>query len=446
MWKKIKIFGGIILSAALLLLLFIPTSKDYSDGKIHIRYWYVTGAKEQIPYHVKKFNEIQDRIVVEPTPLPWNEHEKKILTSILSENPPDIVNLVAPVAKWASRMALTPLDELIKKDSFDSSIFFQALWNEMNWQNRIFALPLYSNSYAFFYNKKLFREARLNPDNPPSTWDEVKNYAKILTKKNTQDRFVQMGFIPQYGNLQTSILMAWQLGAEFLISNGTKVDLDNSQMVRALTWEVEYFNDYPLDEVSSFMAGFGFADQHGFISEKVAMMILDNTFIDQIKLYNHDLEYGVSVIPTFEGHKTASSSGSWWVAIPRGSKNVEAAWEFMKFSVKEETQLEESASQQEILFPANKIAASDSSFIKGNEKIKTLVDMMEYTHSPTIIPLAHDIFWREFFGAREKALHKIQKPEVALKQAEDIIQNQLNQAIEYDSYVRSKMNFRIISN
>jgi len=155
MWKKIKISGGIILTAALLLILFIPSSKDYNDGKIHIRYWYVTGAKEQIPYHVKKFNEIQDSIVVEPTPLPWNEHEKKILTSILSEDPPDVINLVTPVAKWASRMALTPLNDLLKKDLFDSSIFFQALWKEMNWQNRIFALPLYSNSYAFFYNKRL---------------------------------------------------------------------------------------------------------------------------------------------------------------------------------------------------------------------------------------------------------------------------------------------------
>jgi len=446
MWKKIKISGGIILTAALLLILFIPSSKDYNDGKIHIRYWYVTGAKEQIPYHIKKFNEIQDSIVVEPTPLPWNEHEKKILTSILSEDPPDVINLVTPVAKWASRMALTPLNDLLKKDLFDSSIFFQALWKEMNWQNRIFALPLYSNSYAFFYNKRLLREAGLNPENPPSSWEEVKKYAKILTQKNVQNHFKQMGFIPQYGNLQTSILMAWQLGAKFLINNGTEVDLENYQMVRALKWEVEYFNDYPLNEVSSFMAGFGFADQHGFISEKVAMMVLDNTFIDQIKLYNPNLEYGVSVIPTFDGYKTASSSGSWWVAIPRGSKNIEAAWEFIKFSVKEETQLEESASQQEILFPANQFAANNSSFNKGNEKIKTLVDMMEYAHSPTIIPLAHDIFWREFLGARERALHKIQKPEVALKQAEGIIQNQLNQAIEYDSYVRSKMNFETISN
>jgi hypothetical protein len=54
--------------------------------------------------------------------------------------------------------------------------------------------------------------------------------------------------------------------------------------------------------------------------------------------------------------------------------------------------------------------------------IKVLVDMMEYAHSPTIVPMAHDIFWREFLGARERAIHKIQTPEQALRQAENVIQ------------------------
>ncbi|MCK7528621.1 MAG: extracellular solute-binding protein [Ignavibacteriales bacterium] len=61
----------------------------------------------------------------------------------------------------------------IKRDSFDSTIFFSALWNEMRFKDNIYALPLYSNSYAFFYNKKLFREAGLDPEKPPKTWNEV---------------------------------------------------------------------------------------------------------------------------------------------------------------------------------------------------------------------------------------------------------------------------------
>lgn len=445
MRDKIKLAAGIIAVIVIMAALFIPTAEKKDDGKIHIRYWYVTGAKELVPYHVSKFNASQDRIVVEPTALPWNEHEKKVLTSILSEDPPDVINLVTPVAKWASRMALVPLDELIKRDSFSDTIFFPALWKEMLWQNRVFAVPLYSNSYAFFYNKKLFRQAGLDPEKPPRTWNELKEFARRLTRKDAKGNFTQIGFIPQYGNLQTSMLMAWQLGADFLSPDGKKVHLSSKPMIDALNWEVKYFEEYPLQKVSTFMAGFGYAEQHGFLSGKVAMMVLDNTFLDQIKLYTPKLDYGVAMIPTFEGYPSASSSGSWWVAIPRGSKKAEAAWEFIKFAVKEEIQIAEANSDEALLFPANRIAANDPEFIKGRKSMRVLVDMMDYAHSPSIVPLAHDIFWREFMGAHERAIHKIQTPEKALTQGEQVIKQQLDLAIEYDEYVRTKMKFQTIS-
>lgn len=446
MREKIKLIGGLLLVLILVSMLFIPESNQNNDGKIHLRYWYVTGTKEEIPYHAKEYNSIQDSVVIDCTPLPWNEHEKKVLTSILSGDPPDIVNLISPVAKWASRLALVPLDKLIKKTSFDTTIFFPSLWKEMNWRNHTFAIPLYSASYAFFYNKKLFREAGLDPNKPPKTWDVVVKYAKLLTKKDKQNRYTQMGFIPNYGNVQTFLLLAWELGAKFLYDHGTKVNLTSPEIVNSLQWEVNYFNDYPIDKVSAFMSGFGYADQHGFISEKVAMMVLDNSFIDQIKLYNPKLDYGVSEIPTFKGHQTVSSTGSWWLAIPKGSKHVAAAWDFMKFSVSKKVQLAEMNSQKEILFPANQYAAKDSAFIKNNNAIKTLVDMIDYAKTPTIVPMAHDVFWREFIGAHDRAIHHIQTPKAALMQAQKAIQYQLDQAIEYDNYVMSKMSFGDITN
>jgi len=149
MKQIVKIVLSLSALIAMGLFLFMPDSKIPDDGKIRLKYWMVSGLQE-VPFHVTEFNRTHDNIIVESVPLPWNEHEKKILTSILSENPPDIIFLVTPVAKWATRLALTPLDDLIKRDSFDSSIFFSALWNEMRFKENIYALPLYSNSYAFF--------------------------------------------------------------------------------------------------------------------------------------------------------------------------------------------------------------------------------------------------------------------------------------------------------
>ena len=156
MKQIIKIVFSLAVIIAMGLFLFMPDSKPPDDGKIRLKYWMVSALKE-LPFHITEFNRTHENIIVESTPLPWNEHEKKILTSILSENPPDLVFLVTPVAKWATRLALTPLDSFIKRDSFDSTIFFSALWNEMRFKENIYALPLYSNSYAFLiknYSKK----------------------------------------------------------------------------------------------------------------------------------------------------------------------------------------------------------------------------------------------------------------------------------------------------
>lgn len=437
MKKVIYILLSLIVIAALGLL-FIPQSKAFDDGKIRIKYWMVSALLET-PYHITEYNRLHKDIIVEPTPLPWNEHEKKILTSILSEDPPDLVFLVTPVAKWATRLALTPLDDLIKRDFFDSSIFFSALWNEMKFHGQTYALPLYSNSYAFFYNKKLFKKAGLDPEKPPRTWDEVLQYSAKLTKRDAKGNYTQMGFIPSYGNVQTSTLMAWELGAEMLTNNGTKVNLTGKANVDAFKWIADYYNKYNIKNISTFQAGFGFAEQHGFISEKLAMMVLDNSFPDQIKRYNKNLEYGVADIPTFEGHSPVSYTGSWWLAIPRGAKNKEAAWQFMKFAVQKKIQLTEAEKQRELLFPSNIEAANDPLFLSLNKPNKVFVDLLNHSKTPAIVPLAHDVFWREYMGAQERVIHKLQSPEDALKQAEKTIQIHLDETIQYDNYVRQEM-------
>jgi ABC-type glycerol-3-phosphate transport system substrate-binding protein len=260
-----------------------------------------------------------------------------------------------------------------------------------------------------------------------------------LTKKDAKGNFMQMGFIPTYGNVQTSVLMAWELGVQMLLDEGRKVSLSNIPTIDAFNWIVSFYDKYKLKDVSTFTAGFGFADQHGFISEKLAMMILDNSFPDQINRYNKNLDYGVADIPTFEGHSAVSSTGSWWFAIPRGAKNREAAWEVMKFAVQKNIQLAEAERQKELLFPSNKLAANDPIFLALNPPNKIFVDLLEHSMTPTIIPLAHDVFWREFMGAQERVIHKLQSPIEALTQAEKTIQLHLNETIEYDDYVSEKV-------
>ena len=437
---KIKSSITIVLILLALVIVFLPHGEKANDGKTHINYWYVAGKNDNVPYAVNKFNESQDSVFVDATPIPWNEHEKKILTAILSENPPDVVMLVSTVPKWAARRALVSLDNAIKKDDFDSTQFYPALWKEMEYDNEIFALPAYTASYAFFYNKTLFKKAGLDPENPPRTWQEVKEFSKKLTVMEDGD-IKQMGFIPNYGNLETSFVMSLELDAHYKSQDGTQVTLTDPMIVKAFNEEVNLLNDLPIGKINKFMGGFGYGSQHGFIAGKVAMMILGNNFIDQIKTYNPGLDYGVTEIPVFEGTATKSSTGIWWYAIPRGAKKKNAAWDFMKFAVSKKIQIEESFVNEESLFPTNINAATDSAFLSRHFAMKVFDEQMRNTESKVIFPLVHDVFWREFSQARERVLYKMQTPLEALIQAQQTIQNSLDRAIEYDDYVKKELPF-----
>lgn len=439
--KAIQRLGvGALVLVGLGLVLWTPRTRPPEDGRIHLRYWYVAGADESVPYHARRFNEVQDRIVVEATPIPWQEHEKKILTAVLSGEPPDVVSQFVPVVKWASRMALLPLDAYVRESAFDSTRFFPALWDEMTWQGHVFALPVNSASYALFYNKDLFREAGLDPERPPQTWAETEAAARRLTRRDGRGRLTQVGFVPDYGTLHTSQLMAWQRGARFLTDGGTRVNLDSPEVVAAFDWLRSYYAGVDVDAVRGFTSGLGAGDQHGFLTGKLAMAVLDMSYLDQIEQYVPDLDYGVAAIPHLPGTPTASSAGSWWLAIPRGARHADAAWEFMQFAVAEETQLQEVLETGGGLFPANRDAAVDPRFLK-DDVVGVFVRQMEHAHSPTVVPMAHDIFWREFYGAQERVAHGLQTPEEALRQAERVVQGSLDRSLDYDRYVRAHMDF-----
>jgi ABC-type glycerol-3-phosphate transport system substrate-binding protein len=420
------------------LLAWNPARPEPADGRTHIRYWYIVGAEDAVPYHARRFNEVQDSIVVEATPIPWNEHEKKILTAVLSGDPPDVVSQFVPVVKWASRLALTPLDPYIRASGLDTTQFFPALWGEMRWNGGVYAVPVNSTSYALFTNAAHVREAGLDPEAPPATWDALVEHARALTTRDARGRIDRAGFIPDYGTLPTTSLMSWQLGADFLSDDGATVRLATPAAETALQWIADYYRAYGLDDLKALTAGLGSADQHGFLAGRVSMAILDLSYLEQIATYSPGLDYRVAPIPTFPGRPTASSAGSWWLGIPRGARHPEAAWAFLRFATQRQTQLEEAEDSGGDLFPANRLAATDSAFL-STPALRVFARQMDVAHSPTVVPLAHDVFWREFFGAQERVLYGRQTPRAALQQAERVVQDALDRASAYDAYVRRQV-------
>ena len=73
-------------------------------------------------------------------------------------------------------------------DKFNPNV----LVNGEDADGKIYAVPITAYGMSLTYNRTLFKQAGLDPDKPPTTWDEVKADAKIIATKTGVAGFAQM--------------------------------------------------------------------------------------------------------------------------------------------------------------------------------------------------------------------------------------------------------------
>ncbi|MBP3361386.1 MAG: extracellular solute-binding protein [Clostridia bacterium] len=104
-----------------------------------------------------------------------------VMTTYTSKNPPDIhISCGVPMAEEAGWYRELPEDFVKEcKEKFVESCFPAPDKN-----GKIFTFGLNGNgNQRLLYNKDLFKECGLDPENPPKTFDEMREYAKIITEK-----------------------------------------------------------------------------------------------------------------------------------------------------------------------------------------------------------------------------------------------------------------------
>jgi len=82
---------------------------------------------------------------------------------------------------------------------------------------KIYGFPRQAYAMGLHYNRELFTAAGLDPDKPPTTWDEVRAAAKTISEKTGKAGFATMTFNNTGG---------WQLTAQ-TVARGGRTQVDN---------------------------------------------------------------------------------------------------------------------------------------------------------------------------------------------------------------------------
>jgi multiple sugar transport system substrate-binding protein len=363
--------------------------------------------------------------------------DDKVLAALTGSEPPDILILGGgdAVKSWDREGLVTPLDNLIPQNNIDvNDIYAAPLAQCKDDKGRILCLPWGNDVYALFWNKDLFEEAGLDPETPPSTMEDLVEFADKLTKKDDNGKLTQVGFIPDFSWSHTD-LYARMLGGYWYSDDGMQVTINTQPIVDALTWQQQFYSKYGADEVLSFTSALGgyMSPDQGFYAGKIAMMVdgewqVGPNFIQQ---YKPELNYGVAAFPPpadFPDRAGTVVSQGTVALIPAGVKNVDASAKLLAWMMSPKILADEMVANYNL--PTSTTSAADPRF-RENAKFVIFMDLMAGKNAkPALTTPINAEMLEALAQVEEQVLHAGKDPKPLLDEVQTTFQPKLEEALK----------------
>ncbi len=209
-------------------------------------------------------------------------------------------------------------DDTVNLDTMDPQQMKLTCFN-----GKYYGIPIHATQQCLIYNKKLFEENGLDPDHAPETWDEFYEYAKNLTKYNSNGEIIQLGVTngPWVYQLENSNGTSGTFKEDRISSNY------DSEWVGDLT---EFCNKvYGITANKDVAEGVDLEFKNGNVA--MAISDLQLHFDDTIPL--EDL--GIAYVPKPNGVEKnyIPSLLFYFIGMPADCENPEGGWEFIKYLV-----------------------------------------------------------------------------------------------------------------
>jgi ABC-type glycerol-3-phosphate transport system substrate-binding protein len=327
---------------AVLLLAFGPRGRhDAPEGRTIIRYWEKWSGVEGLAMQriVDEFNDgpgAEAGIWVDYNAI--SNVDQRTLIAAAGGDPPDLAGLYDFVLpQFADQGALLPLDDLVTEFGIDQSQFKPVWWSIGQYDGRLYGLPSAPYTIALFYNKRLFREAGLDPEKPPRTIAELDEYTRRLTLKADDGRIVQMGF-----TVAPRMLGWWHwVWPQFFYADlwdGRAFHLDTPEGLAAFTWIDNIRTEIGRTASGNFEMTAAVIEgaENPFLNERLAMMYQGPWIVNWINKYTPSLEYGVAAFPGVTAERTPVLVSSDVYVIPKGAPHAREAMTFLAYLMRQD--------------------------------------------------------------------------------------------------------------
>jgi multiple sugar transport system substrate-binding protein len=299
--------------------------KESDGGVVEIEFMH-GHAGDVVDKLVQEYNDSQKKVIVKPVFVQGSYEGiiEKIQAQAVAKQFPDVFTNGFVYTRFAvDTLPVVPLQNFIDKGKFDTSDFFPQMLNLGKGDDgKQYAMPFAVSTPILFYNADHFKEAGLDPEKPPTTWEEVRQAAKKLTGNG------RFGIYYDYqitGNWLYQA-MTETAGGSMMAKDLKSVGFDTDAGRKAMQYWVDLVNtDSSMPNMDNKQASQSF--QSGNISMYVTTTAALSGFRKQAKF-----NLRTAAFPSLDGKRVVPAGGNNLFMLSKDPKKQEAAWDFIKFA------------------------------------------------------------------------------------------------------------------
>ena len=266
---------------------------------------------------IKEFEAQNPEIKIKWIDVPFSEGEKRTLASVLSDNPPDLVNLNPDFSAILAQKGT--LEEISQSEQFVPEII-----NSLKYNGKLYSIPWYATSAITIYNKDLIKKANVSV---PKTYSELEKIAPTVKAKTKA--YI---FLPNISENDTMLKILNKYG----INSADKINSQKSVEV------FEFFkNLYKKDLIPKESITQTHREAlEKYMSENIVLFQAGANFLNMIKENAPSTYAHTDVAPQILGDLGQNDFSLMNFVIPIRAKHKEEALKFALFLTNNENQLE----------------------------------------------------------------------------------------------------------
>lgn len=326
---------------------------------------------------VDTWNESHD-VQIEVTIIPADQFITRVGTGFAAGEVPDLlpVDLIY-VPAFAQAGQLTEISSLVDSMGMDLELLSPSHVRLARYEGDLYALPFTAEGSILLYNKDLFEQAGLDPESPPTTWDEIYDAAVAISALGDDIYGYYFAGACAGCNAFTYLPLIWASGGDVLNEDGTAATIAEDPTVRAA---LEFYKKMWDEELipAGAQADTGTDFLNAFLGGNIGMAGSGAFSISVLKTQHPDVNFGLTFLPGQDGGASSFAGGD-SIAIPKGAENPELAFEFLQWALSEEIQLDLYAAQGQL--PV-RIDLSENEYFDEDPRLTTNAEAMALGQTP----------------------------------------------------------------